>query len=88
MNNTTLESYLAVLYTDAAARDSFLGGPAIVARNAGLSDADVEALVNIDRVGLQMAADSYAHKRANHRLPKKSLRESIEAWWARWQTSR
>ncbi len=87
MNNTTLESYLAVLYTDAAARNSFLADPAIASRNAGLSDADVDSLVNIDRVGLQMAADSYAHKRANHRLPKKSLRELIEAWWKRQQLS-
>lgn len=81
MNDTTLESYLAVLYTDAAARNSFLADPAIALRNAGLSDADVEYLVNIDRVGLQMAADSYAHKRANHRLPKRKLRELIDAWW-------
>ena len=87
MNNTTLESYLAVLYTDAATRNSFLADPAIVARNAGLSDADVEALVNIDRVGLQMAADSYAHKRAQHRVPRRKLRDLIEAWWKRQQLS-
>ena len=85
MNATTLETYLATIYTDATLRKSFLDDPASAARSAGLSDSDVESLMNIDRIGLHMAADSYAHKRANHRLPKKNLRESIEAWWARWQ---
>ena len=59
-----LEAYLARLYTDAAARDAFLADPRGEARRAGLAEDDVAALEAIDRTGLELAAASFAHKRA------------------------
>lgn len=66
MNTATLESFLARLYTDDALRRDFLAQPQAVARAAGLDEATTEQLVAIDREGLQLAADSYARKRAAH----------------------
>ena len=80
MSAVSLEAYLARLYTDDALRIDFLADPPRVAREAGLSAEDVDALVNIDRAGLQMAADSYAWKRKQHRRPKKTLGELMLDW--------
>lgn len=85
MSAISLEIYLARLYTDEALRSRFLAEPERVAREAGLSPADVAALVNIDRAGLQMAADSYAWKRKQHRRPKKTLRGLVLGWMRRKQ---
>lgn len=73
MNRITLEAYLARLYTDAVARQTFLSDAEAAARAAGLSDEDIDSLKTIDRAGLCMAADSYASKRAHHRRPKSSF---------------
>jgi hypothetical protein len=81
MNSVALEAYLAKLYTDAAAREFFLLDPVNAARNAGLTDAEAESLRTIDKAGLRMAAASYAHKRAQHRRPKKPLHEYLWSWW-------
>ena len=83
MNPVALETYLAKLYTDPVARQSFLADPLSAARQAGLNDSDANSLCSIDRAGLQMAAASYAHKRAQHRRPKKKLHELLFAWWKR-----
>jgi hypothetical protein len=64
MSATRLEALLAELYTDEVARRAFIADPRGVARRAGLDDVEVEAMVGIDRVGLEMAARSFAHKRA------------------------
>ena len=80
MNSLALETYLATLYTDAAARASFLADPLRAARDAGLSEDDANALRKVDRAGLRMAAASYAHKRAQHRRPKKKLGEWLRSW--------
>ena len=79
--SVALEAYLARLYTDSAERKKFLSDPVAAARDAGLSDEYANALLNIDKVGLRMAAASYAHKREQHRLPKKKLHELLFAWW-------
>ena len=88
MSSFELEAYLARLYTYSTARESFLANPEKASRDVGLSDNDVESLLNIDHIGLQMAADSYAHKRAKHRQPKKSLHDMIDTWWKRRTRSR
>ena len=81
MSFTTLEAYLARLYTDATARENFLADPETEARNAGVSDADVVALAGFDKAGLRMAATSYANKRAQHRRPRQSLYDALAGWW-------
>jgi len=60
----TLETFLARLYVDAEARRRFLGDPVTEARRAGLTTADAERLAAVDRDGLELAATSYARKRA------------------------
>jgi hypothetical protein len=59
-----LEAFLARIYSDAAARTAFLADPAGEARRAGLDDAEQRAVIGIDRAGLDLAADSFARKRA------------------------
>jgi len=59
-----LERFLARLYTDPDLRAAFLGDPRATALAAGLSPEDADALGRIDRVGLELAADSFARKRA------------------------
>ncbi|HEX6096482.1 MAG TPA: hypothetical protein VF432_09180 [Thermoanaerobaculia bacterium] len=62
----TLEAFLARLYVDDAFRARFLADPAGEATRAGFDAATAERLANIDRVGLQLAAESFARKRARH----------------------
>jgi uncharacterized protein (UPF0276 family) len=59
----TFEAYLARLYVDAPARARFLADPSGEAGRAGLPPAACEALVRFDRVGLELAARSFEHKR-------------------------
>ncbi len=63
MSAQRLEAALALLYTDAQAREAFCAEPRAWARGMGLDDGEVEALAAIDRDGLVMAARSYAAKR-------------------------
>ena len=63
MSATGIEALLARLFTDATLRRRFLGDPRAVAKEAGLDHAEAEALARIDRVGLEMAAESYRFKR-------------------------
>ncbi len=64
MSRPAFEEFLARLYTDAELRAAFLADPAGVARSAALTDAEIAALAAIDRQGLALAANSFAHKRA------------------------
>lgn len=80
MSSPALESFLAKLYTDDEARARFLTDVRGEAERAGLSEAQATALRRIDRAGLQMAAASYAHKRAQHRRPRPSLAKAIVGW--------
>ena len=59
-----VESLLARLYTDASARTRWLADPDAESRRAGLDDAGCAALSGLDRPGLELAARSFAHKRA------------------------
>ena len=65
MSSPRLEAFLALLYTDAAARGRFLADPAGEAHAAALDESETAALVAIDRVGLALAARSFAAKRAS-----------------------
>ena len=77
MSAQKLEEFLARLYVDDQARARFLADPAREASNAGLTVVDCAALQNIDLVGLELAAESFARKRAAY--PSKSLPK-----WTRW----
>lgn len=57
------EAFLANLYVNATARSRFLKDPRAAASDAGLSDTEIEAVLKIDKVGLQMTADSLIKKR-------------------------
>ena len=62
--SASLETYLARLYLDAAARRAFVADPRGAASRAGLDAGDVAALEQVDRVGLDLAARSLRAKRA------------------------
>lgn len=64
MSAQRLEAFLAQLFVDQAARQRFLASPRAAAEQAGLSARDCAALEQIDLVGLEFAADSFAKKRA------------------------
>ena len=63
MSAEKLESFLAQLYVDEQACRRFLSNPRGEAENAGLTQQDCAALENIDLVGLELAAGSFAKKR-------------------------
>jgi uncharacterized protein len=62
-----VDALLARLYTDASARERWLADPDGEGRRAGLDDAGLAALRRLDRPGLELAAISYARKRAAQR---------------------
>jgi hypothetical protein len=79
------ESFLARLYVDATARRRFLEDPSREAAAAGLTSDEFAAAVRIDRVGLELAAASFAHKRRQHNRRPAVLRlwRSLtrRLWW-------
>jgi hypothetical protein len=68
------EVFLARLYTDGPLRARFLEAPRLEAERHGLTAEECAALEKIDRVGLELSARSFAHKRA---LKGRSAR----SWW-------
>jgi len=64
------EAFLTKLYVDQEARSEFLADPRAAASRAGLSEGECEALVAIDRTGLEMAAVSFERKRRSRKLGK------------------
>jgi hypothetical protein len=59
-----LERFLAGIYADAKACAAFVADPEGEARRAGLPEAIVARLLQVDRVGLELAGESFARKRA------------------------
>lgn len=68
------EAFLALLYTDTEVRRRFLQDPRGEASRTGLTAAECDALERIDRNGLELAARSFAHKRATQK------RRSVWNW--------
>ena len=64
MNTPALEKFLALVYVDPQARARFLANPREEAAKAGLTAEQCRALESIDRIGLEMAARSFAKKRS------------------------
>ena len=58
-----LEAFLARIYTDADARRVFLADPPAAALAAGLDADQAAELARVDRIGLELMADSLEHKR-------------------------
>jgi hypothetical protein len=65
MSAQKFEAFLAKLYVDNQARSRFLADPRREALAAGLTEAECAAFVKIDWIGLELAADSFARKRAS-----------------------
>ena len=65
MTALRFEEFLARLYVDADMRARFVADPVLEATSAGLTPNECAALKQIDRVGLELAAESFARKRAS-----------------------
>jgi len=79
MSAKRFEAFLALLYVDPDARVRFRTNPLAEAKNFGLSNAESKALENMDWIGLEMAARSFAKKRQLERPPSRfsSLKERL-----------
>ena len=65
MNALMFEKFLARLYVDAEMRARFVADPVLEATLAGLTPDECAALQQIDLLGLELAAASFARKRAS-----------------------
>jgi hypothetical protein len=63
VSTSLLEAFLARIYVDAQARERFLNDPVAEALKAGLSHDEIEAVKQIDQVGLELFAVSLERKR-------------------------
>ena len=63
MSVSSLEAFLARIYVDPKSRERFLSNPEAEALSAGLSEDEIEAVKQIDRVGLELFAASLEQKR-------------------------
>jgi hypothetical protein len=73
MSAHSFEAFLARIYVDVGARARFKANPRGEARRAGLSDEECTALEDIDWVGLEMAARSFARKRQSNLNRRRAL---------------
>jgi hypothetical protein len=81
MSAQKFEAFLAKLYVDNQARSRFLADPRREALAAGLTEADCAALDKIDWIGLGLAADSFARKRAS--CPARKPVSKLTRWLRR-----
>ena len=63
MSTSLLEAFLARIYVDVQARERFLSDPTAEALRAGLSHDEIEAVKQIDQVGLELFTVSLKRKR-------------------------
>jgi hypothetical protein len=70
MTSEAFEAVLARLYVDAEWRARFLDDPERVLRDTGLSTAEVDALLHIDRTGLALAANGFRIKNESRQPPR------------------
>lgn len=79
MSTSAMEAFLARIYVDANARARFKADPLAEASHAGLSPDECAAIMKIDRIGLELAAHSFAKKRhAKVRSTRPSLGARIQ----------
>jgi hypothetical protein len=80
--SSSLEHFLARIYTDAELRSRFSTDPAGVAAQAGLDADSCKALQNVDLPGLLLHAQSLAAKRM-HEIPRRARprwEDHLRAW--------
>jgi len=70
------ETFLARLYTDASVRTRFIADPRGEGERSGLTSDECDALERIDRIGLELSAQSFAHKRT-----LKAAGRRRRPWW-------
>jgi hypothetical protein len=63
MSTARFEAFLAKIYVDAEARAQFLADPRGESMRAGLTEPEISALEKIDRIGLELTAQSLQRKR-------------------------
>jgi hypothetical protein len=73
MSSQSFEHTLARLYTDSLFREGFLRDADAALNTIELTDAERAALRDIDRAGLMLAAASFAWKRAQRAVIRRSL---------------
>jgi hypothetical protein len=73
------EAFLARLYTDEQARRDFLTDPRGTAARVGLEPSEIDSLAAIDRVGLELSAESFAGKRAARGPRRSAWRRRLSA---------
>ena len=71
------ETFLARLYTDADMRSRFIADPRTEGARNNLTADECESLGRIDRIGLELSARSFAHKRALKTAGRR------RPWWRR-----
>jgi hypothetical protein len=81
MSAQRFESFLAKLYVDDQARSRFFADPRREALSAGLTPDECVALETIDLVGLELAAQSFARKRAS--APSRKTGVKLRHWLRR-----
>ena len=79
MSSSQFEAFLARIYVDDDARAAFLADPRTEAAKAGLTDHEAESLTKIDRVGLDLFAQSLERKRRH----RKQIRQG--KGWRLWR---
>lgn len=77
------EAFIARLYVDAAARRRFLADPLREAAAADLTEEEIAAAVRIDRVGLELAAATFAQKRRRRRRRHGPVMATALSYWRR-----
>lgn len=77
MTGPLFEAFLAKLYTDEQFLARFLADPRGEAASAGLTTAEIDALLAVDPASLRLAASSFGYKRAHSPAPRR------RAWWRR-----
>jgi uncharacterized protein (UPF0276 family) len=84
--DAALQAYLARLYVDAPSRARFLADPRGDAERQGLPPDAVHALAQLDRAGLELAAESFAAKRQPHtpRANPQDTAPSRHLEWGKW----
>lgn len=80
MSTQNVEKILAQLYCDSDFRRQFLQEPETILAAADLNEHERVALRHIDRVGLEMAARSYQHKRQHQRAQRLTLLTRVAQW--------
>ena len=81
MSAQRFEAFLAKLYVDDQARSHFVADPRREALNAGLTEDDCAALEKIDLISLELAAHSFARKRAS--CPPRKTVSKLTRWLGR-----